>query len=190
MAKVIYIPNGPGNLKSLFPEIDFDNIQEYFVELLDELTEVVATTVINKMGCCCNNEQVRIHFLNYLGTFDAINFNKPIVVHEAVSGEFKNALSNPLQKTDTGIERHAVKANDTKQARNNCYSEDDMLWVQELIDSPKAFEEWTGKQGQADSYLPIRILDKKFDKQKNDKEYSYPFLIEYKMSNENQIIRN
>ncbi|MBL0235035.1 MAG: hypothetical protein IPQ08_15480 [Chitinophagaceae bacterium] len=189
MANVIYIPNGPANLQPLFPNVDFGSIAEYYVEVIGEF-EIMATTPINKMECCCDSDKVRVHFLNYLGTFDAVNFEKPIVTHEAQSAEYKGSLAAPLIKTDTGFERFDVRANDTKVARNQCYQEENMPWLQELMDSPKTYEEWSGTQGQPANYLPIVIKDKSFEKLKNENDFRYDVLIEYKKSNEIITIRN
>ena len=190
MARVFFIPNGPKNLATIFPKINFDEVAEYYVEVLDSSKNPLATSTINKMGCCCTDENVRIHFLNYLGTYDAIDFMKPVVTHEVISEEFKKSLPAVPKQTDAGLERTNVSSNDTKLARNNCYGEADMDWIQELMDSPKAYEEWKGIQSQADSYLPVRITDAKFAKQKNEKEYNYDFFLEYKMGNESKGIRN
>lgn len=187
---VFYIPNGPKNLKPLFPNLNFAEVAEYFVEVIDTDDEVVATSTLNKMGCCCNEDRIRIHFLNYLGTFDAINFSNKVVVHKTASETYRRGLPDVLAKTSTGIERNNVKANDTKSASNKCYAEETMEWIQEIFDSPKAYEEWTGTQGQPDSYLPIALTDKELVKVKADDRYIYDFSIEYIMANDKIIIRN
>lgn len=190
MSNVFYIPNGPKDLRAIFTDIDFSKVDEYYIEVLDLAEEVVATTTINKMGCCCNEDMVRIRFLNYLGTYDGINFSRPVVSHKPESNQYINGLTAVLNKTDTGIERANVRANDTKLCVNNCYNQEDVKWLQELCDSPKAFEEWTGTEQQADSFLPIRILDRAFDKAKNVDDYLVAFELEYVMANGSFIIRN
>lgn len=187
---VNYIPNGPKNLKSLFPAIDFNQVKEYFVEILDEDGATVATSTLNKMGCCCNEDTLRIHFLNYLGTYDAVNFNNNTILHKSVSETYRKGLPNVLSKTDTGMERTNIRSNDTKSGLNNCYDESNNEWLQELADSPKAFEEWKGTQSQADSYLPIVILDKDLLKLKTENRFTYDFTIEYIMANDVNAIRN
>lgn len=177
-------------MAAIFPQIDFSELEEYSIEVSDYTNTVVATTPLNKFSCCCSDDKVRIHFLNYLGTFDAVNFNKPKVLHEPTSSEYKRSLPAALSKTSTGFERFNVVSNDSKEAKNNCYKEPDMKWLQELADSPKALEEWKGIQSQADEYLPVKLLDTKFEKQKNEREYIYDFVIQYKLSNEFKTIRN
>jgi hypothetical protein len=186
---VYYIPNGPKNIASLFPVVDLSQVSEYFVSVVDTESNIVASSPINKICKCAADEKIRIHFLNYLGTYDALNFLKPKIVHEDTASEFQNALNDPLEKTDTGIERFNVRANDTYEARLKC-NETDMPWLMECFDSPKLFMEWTGIEGQADDYLPIVKIAGKADKLKNVDEYAYEFILQFKLSNEYQTIRN
>ena len=189
MASTFYIPNGPKNIASIFPGIDFNNVQEYFIEVFDEDGLLVCTTPLNKVCKCSGDESVRVHFLNYLGTYDALNFLKPEIVHEDTSGEFQKGLQHPLQKTDTGIERFNVNSNDTYEVKLKC-SEKDMVWLQECADSPKMFMEWNGAEGQPAAYIPVIKLAGSFKKLKNDREFDYDFIIKFKLSNEFITIRN
>ena len=189
MAEIFYIPNGVRNLTPQFLTVNWNNVQDYYVQAIDQDGAVVGTTCVNVVSNCCCDDGVKIHFLNYLGTFDAAGFLKPRVVHEDSSGEFKKSLSYPLEKTDTGIERFNVSSNDTYEAKRKC-REDEMTWLQELKDSPKAYMEWQGIEGQPDGYIPITILTGKFEKLKNDREFDYEMVIQFKLSNEYQIIRN
>jgi hypothetical protein len=186
MPSVYLIPDGTKNLQSLFPAVPWSNVKDYYVEVLDEDNNVVATTPLNVIACC---DECRLHFINYLGGYDSVNFLKPAIVHEASASEYKKSVNIPLSKTDTGSERFNVTANDTYEARRYC-REDEMVWLQECMDSPKAFMEWTGIEGQANDYLPIVLLNGKFDKQKNKDEWVYEFVVQFKLSNEFQTLKN
>lgn len=190
MPKSVYlIPSGPKNIDSLFPTIDFSQVKEYFIEAKNTDNVVVATTPLYQSNCCCPEEKIRIHFLNYVGTYDAINFRKPSIVHEDAADEFKKGLSYPLQKTDTGSERFNVNSNDTYTAKIYC-NEGDMPFLQELADSPKMFMEWKGTEGQPDDYIPVVKIAGKFDKLKNVDEWRYEFVLEFKLSNDFSSLRN
>lgn len=190
MSKSVFlIPAGPKNLKSLFPGVDFSRVSDYYLEIKNTGNTVVATTPVYKCNCCCTDDKIRIHFLNYLGTYDAVNFRKPAIEHDDTSAQYKNGLSYPLQKTDTGTERFNVSSNDIHTALLKC-KEADMPWLQELADSPKMFLEWTGIEGQADDYIPIIKKDGKFDKLKNQEEFDYEFILEFELSNDYFAIRN
>lgn len=190
MADVYDIPSGPKNLAPLFPSVDFNQVTEYYIEVLDTTPVVIATSPLMKMGCCCDLDGVRLLFLNYCGKFDGMNFGKPHVVHESSSSTYKKGLNYPLVKTDTGTERFNVSSNDTFTCSTLCYNESDMEWAQELIDSPKAFLQWAAIQGQSDSYVPIVITSTKFDKKKIDDEWKNIITIEFNFSNEFIVIRN
>jgi hypothetical protein len=191
MNNIVYIPNGPKNLSVLFPLIDWSLVSSYFVELLEDTTNLtLASSTLNKFGCCCNDDTVRIYFCNYLGTYDAVNFLRPNITHETKFTEFEKGLPNVLQKTDTGTERFNITSNDILSCTTNCYNEEQMLWLQELADSPKAFMQWSGIQGQGDNYIPVVIQSTKFAKKKSQNDFRYEFTVEFKLSNEYLILRN
>lgn len=186
---VYYIPNGPKNLSSLFPRARWNDIAEYFIQVMDVDEEIVATSPVNKICNCAADEKVRLHFLNYAGTYDAVNFLKPKIEHQDTASEYKNGLSYPLHKTDTGTERFNVNSNDTYEVKLYC-NEADMPWLQECADSPKIYMEWRGIEGQADDFIPVVKIAGKFDKQKVVGEFSYEFIFQYKLSNEFITVRN
>src|SRR5690625_4147187 len=95
--KAIYIPNGPQNLKSLFPNVDFNDVAEYYIQLNDSLSAVIATGTKMEIKSCGT---LRIHFLNYLGAIDAINFKLSTKEHEPVSDDRETSLKYPLNKPD------------------------------------------------------------------------------------------
>lgn len=187
---ISYIPDGPKNLAALFPTVDFSNVLEYFIEVLSPGNAVLITTPVNVIGCCCAEDRVRIHFLNYSGTFDAINFNKPEEVLEVKSDSWEKQLKYPLLKSEGGVQRFNVKSNESYTATTTCYREDDMIWVKELLASPIAFIEWKGIQGQLDNYMSVVITDAKFVTRKSDERYTYELSIQFSKSNEKIILRN
>lgn len=220
MTKVFLFPSGPKNLASLFPGVDWERMDEYYLELFasdmcglqvneecltingqvfvvnngigeSELTQIL-TTPHFRTGCCCVPDRVRVHFLNYLGTFDAINFNPPKITRQVASAEYQKGLRYPLQKPDTGVERFNVRSNQLYECRTGCYSEKNMAWCMELLEAPKAFIEWKGTQGQADSFLPIRIEDAKFEERKEEmgERHTYELVVQFRMANEKILLRN
>lgn len=191
MAKVFYIPNGPKNLETLFPLLDFNNIGRYYVEVKNVNGDIVATSPMNVQCCgCCADDRVRINFLNRLGGIDAIDFKLLIQEHESKSDEFEKPVQYPLEKPDHGIGRFNVKSNDTFRVYNKEYSEEDREWLDEILDSPIAWIQWEGTQGQEDSFIPIVIIDKKMEKIKEKDRFIYELVFEFKLSHEKYIIRN
>ena len=178
------LPAGPKNLNNLFPAVDWRATASYYLELRDQDDIPLLRTNTYKMGCCCASDKVRIHFRNALGKFDAVNFQPPKIVHSNTSVEYKKPTPIILSKTDFSTERMNINAVDTYTCLTTCYGENEMPWLMELADSGKAYMEWSGIQGQADSYLPIKIIDGNFDKKKTVDEFYNPFTVTFKLSNE------
>ncbi|WP_147313823.1 hypothetical protein [Deminuibacter soli] len=189
-AGVYSLPNGPKNLRPLFDSLDWSIIEEYFLELWNADSTLILTTCVNKV-IDADNDICRVHFLNYLGTIDAVTFPKAQITHEDKNDEYVRPLPYPLTKTATSVQRFNVRSNDTYEVRSRQYPEDALSWLQELKDSPMAFVEWTGTEGQPDSYLPIVVNSSKIDKQKNQAsgDYVYTFVMQFKLGNQNYSIR-
>lgn len=188
--KTYYVPNGPANLAALFPSIDFENVAEYYIEVLSGGT-VVATTPMNYMyGCEADEDYFRIHFLNSLGGVDAVSFKMINNTHESKSDSYQKPTSYPLLKTDHSIGRFNVKSNDIIKGRTVKYYEQHMEWLDELFDSPVAWIEQPDIQGQGVTYVPIIILDQKHIKMKEEDRFIYEVEIEFTFSHDKFIIRN
>lgn len=181
--KTIDLPNGPAN----FPDVDFSNVKNYSVEY--EFDDGKKILIQNEISCCCS-ENIRIHFVNYLGRIDAINFNLPEESLETKTDSWQKSLNYPLLKSDGGVKKINIKSNEIYKAVNSCYKEEDMEWIKELFTTPKAWIEWTGTEGQPDDYIPINITDKKIVTRKSEGRYFYDVVIEFSMSNENIHLRN
>lgn len=208
--KTLYIPEGVPNIQSLFPTIDFSNVEEYFITVYDALSgaftsgfnngfEVgtdggaIATTRINKLDACCCEDKIRIHFINSLGEIDTINFSRPEEVSEIKSDTWEKALKFPLDRTKGGATRQGIKSNETIEAETKCYPETDQYWIKELFETnlawietylPNGFNTPTQKE-----LIPIEILDAKFPIKKVEKRYEYLVKIKFSMANSNINLR-
>lgn len=189
--KAYYIPNGPLNLASHFPTINFEEVAEYYVEVIDNLDAVVATSPMNQIcGCEEDADCIRIHFLNGAGGIDAVNFKLKNREHEPKSQTTEKPTSYPLVRTEHAINRTNIKSNDTFKAVTIDYQEEDMDWLDELLDSPLAWAEWPETQGLSAGLVPIVILDKKSDKFKENDRYTYEVEVDFIFSHQKFIIRN
>ena len=170
---------------------NFPNISQYYLQLVDGLSTVQATTPTYIIDPVANPDIIRIHFLNYCGQFDAADFERPAISHEDKSTSFQKTLPYNFLRRDTGIIRQNITSNDDYSAIR-LSNENEMTWLQELADSPQIFlEETRNQSGVADDYIPLIKVDGKFDKQKNNgSEYQYQFKIQFKLGNENIILRN
>ncbi|HTD94235.1 MAG TPA: hypothetical protein VK644_10500 [Chitinophagaceae bacterium] len=190
MAKAYYIPNGPKNLQDLFPDIDFNDLSEYYFSVKTQDNAVIATGSLNQLGGCCDENKIRVHFLNYAGATDAVNFILTGIDHEPKSDTWQKQLATPLRQSEHAINRFNVKSNNTYHGVNTEYGENEMAWLNELFDSPLAWLEINGTQDQPDGFLPIVITDKKIENVKQDDRFTYQTEIEFTLSHEKIIIRN
>jgi hypothetical protein len=193
MAEGIYdIPSGPKNLKDLFPDIVWETIDSYWIEALEGGT-TLGTSPLMRMGCCCSDDDVVVHFMNSLGKFDSMPFQKPNITHDTKSSSLYTPLSESVfDRKASGFKRFNVSANDTYEAKNVCINESDLFWVQELFDSPLAFLQYNLDEQfdpVGETYLPINIVDNSFAKEQSDYK-SYILTIKFTLSNSFFIQRN
>jgi hypothetical protein len=190
MAVLNYIPNGPANLQSIFPSVDFTELAEYFIELMaTDGTTMVARSTVNVLHKRCS-DTVRIHFVNGCGTMDAIDFDIQQLQHQVKSEEFETPGTHPHDYTRHGIQRFNIKANDVYEGVNILYGEEQQEWLDELFDSPMAWIEQSSPFTNERFYLPIVILDNERQKIKPNGRYLYEVKIQFKLSNEVTTIRN
>lgn len=185
--KAIYLPLGPKNLEALFPTINLRDVDQYFIEIKADET-VVGTSNTVKLESC--DDHVRIHFLNQLGCIDAVNFHLFNVEMESKSATFERSLSYPLVKTNHSINRYNVSSEKMHTARTVSYEEEQLIWLEELFNSPLAWIEQKGIQGQPDTYTPILIQDQKLIERKDENRFVYEIEIKYTLSNNPITLRN
>ena len=185
------LPSGPKNLQSLFPGVDFAQVEEYYLQIRDQNSgDILSTTNRFNRSCCCNDDTFRLFFVNYLGGVDAINFRLMTEELETVSTNWKKPLQYPLAKWDSGTQRYNVSSNEKWLAFNTCFQEEDQPWLKELLATPNAWIQWFGTQGQDDDYIPVVINDGKFLTRQFEGRYTYVLQVEIAMANENIILRN
>jgi hypothetical protein len=185
-----FIPNGPGNLATLFPDVDFSQILVYYVRVLDDTDTAIAQTTLNYMNGECCDDRMRIHFLNFLGGIDAINFKVVQNEFAATSDRYQRPTPYPLVKSQHGTNRYNVKANQTVTLELQDYPQEANEWVNEFIATPKAWEEWPGADYQDPDYLPIIIEDAKILDQTENDVFNNIIRIQMTYSYDKFIIRN
>lgn len=184
------LPAGPKNLETLFPGVNFSNVEEYQLFIKDQnSTDIIVTTPVYKRACCCNEDTIRLFFVNYLGGVDAVNFKIVTEETETVSTSWKKSNVYPLAKWDGGKQRFNVTSNELVIAETTCFQEEDQEWLKEMFATPNAWVQWSGKQSQDDDYIPVVIRDGKFLTRKIEGRYEYLVRIEFEYANENLILR-
>ena len=177
MKNIINVPSGTKNLAIIFNTVDFNLVDEYYIQVLSQGYTVIATSPVYKIKDCEDN--LRIHFLNSLGEMEALNFKKTDVQHETKSENYRSGLPG---KEDHDISRTGIVANDI-YAGVCTMDEKNTGFYDELFDTPLAYLELDNM------YLPIVILDKKSVKFKSDDRFFYEITVEFKLSHEKITIR-
>lgn len=187
MAHAYYIPNGIENLKLLFPGLDWDNITEYYLEIMGVEETILATTTVNKVTKLCDTD-IRLHFQNYAGGIDSAIFHKINVDNDSKSDQTQTPVSNLSIRRKHGVNRGNIKANEFYRGEYE-YDEIDMDWLMELFNSPFVWMEWNGTQYQLPDYIPVVVLDAKTQKFKREERFYYIVTIDFALSHDKTIIR-
>lgn len=186
--KLFYLPSGPKNIAIAFPGVDVADIEQYRVQLKSNTEAIVASSNLYTIVKGCE-ESIRIHFLNSVGCIDAITLDEIGIEQATESDTRQRSPTIPLQKDVHAVTRFNVRAGDRYVGKTIQYPEEAMPWLEELFNSPMAWMEWKGQQGQTDSYIPIVISDGKFDKRKSEERYLYSIEVQFRLSHPKFIIR-
>lgn len=185
MPQAYDIPNGPKNLATIFPGVDFTQVAEYYI------TGTGFSTTINVLDGECCEDKYRIHFQNYLGRIDAINFKLLKEQQEVKSDTFTRPTDLVLVRPKHGSNKIGVHAGDVFWLTTSDYDESAKEWLKELLSSPKVWiEELENVDGDTPSYIPVIIIDDTFEVVFEEDRFLYSFNIKVKLSHEKIIIRN
>lgn len=187
MAKVFYIPNGRANMIAMFPALDWDNITEFYIELVDYSNNVMATTPINRVQEACD-DGIRLHFVNYLGGVDSCTFKRVSVDNDSKSDGMQSPVTIPLDRSKHSINRTNIKANEFFRVEAEL-DESEMEWIMELFNSPFVWMEWSGEEGEDPGYIAVVLADAKVQKYKREERFSYTVIVDFFLSHDKVIIR-
>lgn len=173
--------------------VPFDDIAEYSLFLLYNLYILPPsannadfnTPLFKTYGCGSKEGRLRIRFLNALGFYDSVNFSEINGTMITSSEQWQKALNYPLNKSDGGMRRMNLRSNEQFTISTCDYPEDKQEWLKELFDTPDAYIEWPGTQGQGPANIPILIKDGEQGFRKQEGRYEYVTQIVFTMSNEN-----
>lgn len=186
--KFIKVPVGPAILNSIFANI----IQEGYTY---ETWAVQGSTQISEKRTfivdtqCTKYTPYRLHFLNQLGGFDSFNFilaskedsRIDRVKYKRLLGSMSGS-SFVYSKTDRGENILSTTVTDSITINSNWISEEESVWLKELITSPIVFHELNGE------LLPISITDSKYEVKRRvtDKLFNLSLTFNYSVVNNRQ----
>lgn len=190
---VYNIPEGLPNIKEYFPALEWNDLLEWIITVKDENDVIIAESRINRVGCCCVEDKIRIHFINSFGQIDAANFFRSSKDLEVKSESWQKALKFPLSVKSGGSYRRNITSNESFEVETNCYQEKHQDWLSELATTPLAWIEVMLPNGfnarEIKELIPIKITDMKFPLKKMDKRHEYLVKVKFEMSNENISFR-
>lgn len=178
MPAVYYIPSGPANLQAVFGAIDFNQIEEYYLEILGGGT-IGTTPHFMVVGC---EEDITLCFVNYLGGIDSISLAVTIEA-DAKSSSYQRPTGYPLVKSEHAITRSNIHANRTYTGAVTL-DEAQGDWLEEVYHSPAA---WMQQNG---DYIPAVISDQKGKIKKLEQRFAYDHTVEWTLSHERIVIQN
>lgn len=185
---VYYIPSGPKNLADLF-SLDWSRVKEYYIQISTSGDEVIATSPTYSVDKYCEDDAA-IHFQNSLGAVDSIPMKLIDVEHETKADTYQTPDSSPFVRSQHGINRFGIRSTDSFEG-SVLLAEDQLMWLQELIDSPNVWMELDGISEEVDSdYIPVVILDQKIQVLKADDKYEYQISILFTLSHDKIILQN
>jgi hypothetical protein len=192
--KTVYIPEGLPNLKPLFPNIDFNEIEEWTVSAhVNSKLSAVATSRKNSISSCCEDYKLRVHFVNSLGEIDSINLKLIDSTLEVKSQNWTKSIPLIFDRTKGGSYRNNITSNDIIEAETNVYNEGDQYWLKDIFRTGLAWLEMNLPNGFNNSvkkeYVPIEISDGKLVERKSENRFEYLVKIRFVMSNANINLR-
>jgi hypothetical protein len=174
---------GHKNITEIYGSTFLDTTSYYTVQAIND--SVVATSKLLRVDIdttCSKYEVVRLQFLNSLGGFDGFNFSKVSKNNIDVqrTGYKKNVgsvvsdvwtvskMENPDQVLSTKIMERVTLNSDW-------ISEDQAVWLKELISSPVVFQEIDNE------FIGVRVLTSSYEVKKsvNEKLFNLTIELEY-----------
>lgn len=178
MPSVYYIPSGPANLQSMFGAIDFNQVEEYYLEIIGGGT-IGTTPHFNVIGC---KEDVTVTYVNHLGAIDSIPLTVT-VESDVKSGSYQRPTSYPLIKSEHGITRNNIKANKVSTGKITL-PENQLPILEEYNDTPAAWQQQNG------DYIPVVVSDQKITILKDTNRFAYDVSVEFSLSHERIVLNN
>lgn len=169
---------GPGNIT--FGTAFFSTTEYY-----DIFSTVIPSRRIRyaiTRNCC---PKFRLHWENPYGQqdsegFDCIKKSQP-VSSEAIERPFPHLdvpIGLPITEATRTQDRFDVRANEVWTLSNEGYSEAEVMWLAELLRTPKAALEEPGTPGQ---YWPVVVLDSNLELMDNSEDMRFRFEVKVKL---------
>ncbi len=176
---------GPENLETSISAGWTDNASHYTCQIFNGSTAISEIKTFY-MDEACKYTPVRLHFLNKLGGFDSFNFKLASKSDSAIErktykklqGSYSGA-SFVYSKSDRSQSTVSTQLNDTTQINSDWLTEEENVWLKELVSSPVVLQELNGE------LLPITIQETKYSDKKKENEKLFNLQLNFNYSHTN-----
>lgn len=166
----------------------------YEMQLFDNAANPASELITMTLQTECRYETYRIHFLNRLGGFDAYNFTLRSQPTSETKRKSYTKSDNNLDLNgirydhkDNGTVDYNVTTRNKIKLRSDYLTEEENDWLQELVDSPTVYLEFTKLKGGRD-FKSVRVTTNKWTQKKTsiDKLFRLDIDIDLGLENKRQ----
>jgi len=184
----------PGQIISGSQPIITSSVAYYEMQLFNNAAAPASELITMTLQTPCRYETYRIHFLNRLGGFDAYNFTlRSQPTRDTKRKSFTKSDNNldlngiRYDHKDNGTVDYNVTTRNKIKLRSDYLTEEENDWLQELVDSPTVYLEFTKLKGGRD-FKSVRVTTNKWTQKKTsiDKLFRLDIDIDLGLENKRQ----
>lgn len=164
----------------------FDMVDYFFVELIRKGSGNAAFTTPKMRFAKCVD--VTLRFLNSLGAFDDLHFEKVEIVKSVQSSRYQVPSTYPSNISGGGWKYLSVQSNERLTLRSLNYPKQNAEWMAEILDSPQVYQILPTEGGF--KQIPVNILDNDLVIQTMEPEPYFDFTVQMEYANRNIRQRN
>jgi hypothetical protein len=173
---------GHKNITEVYGSTFLDTTSYYTVQAIGDGVATSKLLRIDIDTTCSKHEIIRLQFLNTLGGFDAFNFTKVSknTIDVQRTGYKKNVGSVvsdvwTVSKMENPDQVLSSRVNERLIINSDWISEEEAIWLKELISSPVVFQEVGGE------FIGVKVLTSSYEPKKsvNEKLFNLQIELEY-----------
>lgn len=159
----------------------FDMVDYFFVELIRKGSGNAAFTTPKMKFAKCS--EVTLRFLNSLGSFDDIHFEKVEISKSVQSTRYQKPSTYPANISDGGWKSLSVQSNEHMVLKSLNYSKQNGKWMVEILDSPQVYQVIPTETGY--KQVPVNVVDSDLILQSMEPGPYFDFTIQIEFANRN-----
>jgi hypothetical protein len=197
---LLRMATGPGNLNMIIPgqfisgaqPIITSSVSTYTMQVFDNAANPSSELITFTIEEPCRYETYRLHFLNRLGGFDAYNFTfRSQPTRETKRKSYTKADNNVdvngirYDHKDNGTVDYNITTRNKVKLRSEYLTEAEHDWLQELVDSPTVYLEFTKLNGSRD-FKGVRVTTNRWEQKILSIDKLFQLVIDIDLGLENK----